>query len=513
MHRAWQVLETMYQEQRSCRHRDFAYSCVHKCRWKHAQIKIESNANPDKSQQKCSVLCIELPSIGNNVSRATIMQTSWFCIFMCAQMSMKTCSNQNRQQCKPRQISAKVQCFVHRAVSSIREYSCVHKCIKSKSSNPDLSKSACRHRDQEQPLHIHVCTNVDENMLKSKSTAMQTPTNLSKSAVFCASSLTSIGNNVSRATIMQTSWFCIFMCAQMSMKTCSNQNRQQCKPRQISAKVQCFVHRVDKYWKQCIKSNDHADFVILHIHVCTNVDENMLKSKSRAMQTPTNLSKSAVFCASSWQVLETMYQEQRSCRHRDFAYSCVHKCRWKHAQIKIDSNANPDKSQQKCSVLCIELIKYWKQCIKSNDHVQTSWFCIFMCAQMSMKTCSNQNRQQCKPRQISAKVQCFVHPASKYLRICIYATIVQTSWIAYSCVHKSRWKHTQTQIESNANPDKSQQKCNVLCIQLQVFTNMYLCNHCADFVNCIFMCAQISMKTYSNSNREQCKPRQISAKV
>ena len=163
-----------------------------------------------------------------------------------------------------------------------------------------------------------------------------------------------------------------------------------------------------------------------------------------------------------------------------------------------------------------------------------------------------------------------MHPASKYLRICIYATIVQTSWIAYSCVHKSRWKHTQTQIESNANPDKSQQKsqCNVLCIQLpsiyeyvsmqplcrlrelhihvctnldenilklksramqtptnlsksvmfcassfQVFTNMYLCNHCADFVNCIFMCAQISMKTYSNSNREQCKPRQISAKV
>ena len=193
------------------------------------------------------------------------------------------------------------------------------------------------------------------------------------------------------------------------------------------------------------------------------------------------------------------------------AYSCVHKSRWKHTQTQIESNANPDKSQQKCNVLCIQLQVFTNMylCNHCADFVN----CIFMCAQIS-------------------------------------------------------WKHTQTQIESNANPDKSQQKCNVLCIQLpsiyeyvsmqplcrlrelhihvctnldenilklksramqtptnlsksvmfcassfQVFTNMYLCNHCADFVNCIFMCAQISMKTYSNSNREQCKPRQISAKV
>ena len=388
---SWKVLETMYQEQRSCRHRDFAYSCVHKCRWKHAQIKIDSNANPDKSQQKW----------------ATIMQT----VFCASSWQVLETMYQEQRSCRHRDFA----------------YSCVHKC-----------------------RWKHAQIKIDSNANPDKSQQ--------KCSVLCIE-LTSIGNNVSRATIMQTSWFCIFMCAQMSMKTCSNQNRQQCKPRQISAKVQCFVHRVDKYWKQCIKSNDHADIVILHIHVCTNVDENMLKSKSTAMQTPTNLSKSAVFCASSWQVLETMYQEQRSCRHRDFAYSCVHKCRWKHAQIKIDSNANPDKSQQKCSVLCIELTSIGNNVSRATI-MQTSWFCIFMCAQMSMKTCSNQNREQCKPRQISAKVQCFVHRAAKYLRNNVSrATIMQTSWF------------------------------------------------------CIFMCAQMSMKTCSNQNRQQCKPRQISAKV
>ena len=237
-----------------------AYSCVHKSRWKHTQTQIESNANPDKSQQKCNVLCIQLPSIYEYVSMQPL----------------------------------------------------------------------CRLRE----LHIHVCTNLDENILKLKSRAMQTPTNLSKSVMFCASSF-QVFTNACYATIVQTSWICIFMCAQISMKTCSNQNR--------------------------------------------------------AMQTPTNLSKSAVFCASSCQVLETMYQEQRSCRHRDFAYSCVHKCRWKHAQIKIDSNANPDKSQQKCSVLCIELTSIGNNVSRATI-MQTSWFCIFMCAQMSMKTCSNQNR-------------------------------------------------------------------------------------------------------------------------